>query len=126
MTVVLNEHVLVPKLHRVKVGYVSDQVTVRMLFGQTVADWQAKTDALGHAFGAIGVRITALKPGWVAIEVHHTDTLAAPIPLPAHRRAGHIDLEALPVGVTEMGDPWRVRLLGRHLLVAGATGAGKG
>ena len=32
----------------------------------------------------------------------------------------------MPVGITERGDPWRLRLLGSHLLVAGATGAGKG
>ena len=32
----------------------------------------------------------------------------------------------MAVGITERGDPWRLRLLGSHLLVAGATGAGKG
>ena len=37
-----------------------------------------------------------------------------------------IDLAAVPVGMTETGPSWRVPLLGHHLLVAGATGAGKG
>lgn len=36
------------------------------------------------------------------------------------------DLAAIRIGLTENGSPWLVRLIGRHLLVAGATGAGKG
>jgi S-DNA-T family DNA segregation ATPase FtsK/SpoIIIE len=36
------------------------------------------------------------------------------------------DLKALPVGRREDGLPWLVRLHGTHLLIAGATGAGKG
>jgi S-DNA-T family DNA segregation ATPase FtsK/SpoIIIE len=37
----------------------------------------------------------------------------------------HPDLRALPVGRREDGLPWLVRLHGTHLLIAGATGAGK-
>ncbi len=32
----------------------------------------------------------------------------------------------MPVGVVEDGAPWALPVLGTHLLVAGATGAGKG
>jgi S-DNA-T family DNA segregation ATPase FtsK/SpoIIIE len=35
------------------------------------------------------------------------------------------DLEALPVGLVETGRPFLLRLLGTHLLIVGATGAGK-
>jgi S-DNA-T family DNA segregation ATPase FtsK/SpoIIIE len=35
------------------------------------------------------------------------------------------NLEALPVGLVETGRPFTLRLLGTHLLIAGATGAGK-
>jgi len=35
------------------------------------------------------------------------------------------DLKALPVGRREDGLPWLVRLHGTHVLIAGATGAGK-
>jgi S-DNA-T family DNA segregation ATPase FtsK/SpoIIIE len=126
LTAVLNDKVIVPRLHRVRVGYVADAVVVRMLYGQTVGDWAERSDALAHAFGAIGVRVRAAKPGWVVIEVHHGDTLATPIPLPVVDAGQAIDLEAVPVGMTETGRPWRLRVLGRHILVAGATGAGKG
>lgn len=126
LTVVLNNHVSVPKLHRVQVGFASDAVTVRMLYGQSVEDWQRVSDALAHAFGARSVRVRQLKPGWAAIDVHHTDALASVVPLPSVPCCEGLGLDALTAGVTERGERWQVRIRGRHILVAGATGAGKG
>ena len=126
LTVVLNDQVSVPKLCRVRVGYVSDGVTVRMLYGQNIEDWQRVSDALGHAFGAVSVRVRALKPGWAVIDVHHSDALASVVPLPKVLCSEGIGVEALTAGVTERGDRWQVSVRGRHILVAGATGAGKG
>jgi S-DNA-T family DNA segregation ATPase FtsK/SpoIIIE len=60
----------------------------------------------------------------VLLEFVRADTLAEPfgaLPLPAGT-----DLAALPVGRQESGATWRLRLLGTHVLVAGATGSGKG
>ena len=37
-----------------------------------------------------------------------------------------VDLSVLPVGRTEGGGPWLLRLLGTQVLIAGATGSGKG
>jgi S-DNA-T family DNA segregation ATPase FtsK/SpoIIIE len=59
----------------------------------------------------------------VVLEFVRRDALAAVIPaLPVPDR---VDLGALPVGRREDGLPWLVRLHGTHLLIAGATGAGK-
>ena len=110
LTVVLNDHVAVPKLHRVKVGYASDAVTVRMLYGQSVEDWQRVSDALSHAFGAMSVRVRQLKPGWAVLEVHHTDALASVVGLPNIPCCKGTGVEGLTVGVTERGDRWRVRI----------------
>jgi len=126
LTVVLNDHVSVPKLHRVKVGYVSDAVTVRMLYGQSIEDWQRVSDALSHAFGAMSVRVRPLKPGWAVIDVHHSDVLASVLALPKVPCCEGTGVEALTIGVTDRGDRWQVRIGGRHILVAGATGSGKG
>ena len=57
------------------------------------------------------------------LEFVRRDALAALIP--AVPIPDHPDLEALPVGRREDGLPWLVRLHGTHVLVAGATGAGK-
>jgi DNA segregation ATPase FtsK/SpoIIIE, S-DNA-T family len=120
----LNGEVVIPVLRRVTVGYVRDHLTVRMLCGQTPGDWANQSEALAHAFGAQTCRIRQDKPGWVRIEVLHTDPLATPFVAPAP--AESTPLDRVPVGVAESGEAWTLRLLGRHILIAGATGAGKG
>ena len=58
------------------------------------------------------------------LELVRRDALAAVIPaLPIPATS---DLRALPVGRCEDGAPFTIRLHGTHLLIAGATGAGKG
>jgi S-DNA-T family DNA segregation ATPase FtsK/SpoIIIE len=74
----------------------------------------------------MSVRVRQLKPGWIVIEVHHSDALASVVPLPNVPCSEGTGVEALTAAVTERGDRWQVRIRGRHVLVAGATGAGKG
>ena len=60
----------------------------------------------------------------VVLELVRADTLADPIgALPI---TGEVDLAGLPVGRCEDGSPWRLRLAATHVLIAGATGSGKG
>jgi DNA segregation ATPase FtsK/SpoIIIE, S-DNA-T family len=66
-------------------------------------------------------------PGHVTLEFSRKDVLAeplAPIPIPAS--VEDVDLHAIPVGRTEGGERWTLKIRGSHLLVAGLTGAGKG
>ena len=68
--------------------------------------------------------MTCDKPGRVWLELHRKDVLAATVPpLPISEE---VSLAAVPVGVHEDGTSWRFRLSGTHVLIAGATGAGKG
>lgn len=126
LTAVLDDRVLVPGIGRIRSSVTSDVLPVRLLPGQTPQDWQARAGALANAFGADEVRIRPVAPGRIVLDVHHTDPLAKPVPLSAVGARRAVDLERLPVGQTENGDPWQLRLRGRHLLVAGSTGAGKG
>jgi S-DNA-T family DNA segregation ATPase FtsK/SpoIIIE len=64
------------------------------------------------------------RPGRIRLKFTRRDPLTEP--LAALEPADKPDLTGLPVGRTEDGSPWRLRLLGTQLLVAGATGAGKG
>ncbi|TDB96786.1 cell division protein FtsK [Actinomadura sp. 7K534] len=116
-----------PSLVRVRCGPTSDRVLVRMLKGQAPDAWERVTANLAHGFGASLVRVRdGDRPGRIWLEFIRRDALAEPIPALPVPEASEIDLSALPVGRCEDGSPWRLRLLGTHVLIAGATGAGKG
>ncbi|MGO2746520.1 FtsK/SpoIIIE domain-containing protein [Microbacterium sp.] len=124
LTTPLDGQPVIPRLRKIRIGYAADELLVQLIPGQTVADWAGQSDAFAHSFGANTVNVTAAGPGRVLITVHHADSLAEPIRVSAPSEL--VDLEAVPVGVTESGTPWLVRVIGRHLLIAGATGSGKG
>jgi S-DNA-T family DNA segregation ATPase FtsK/SpoIIIE len=95
-----------------------------MLPGQVPADWEREVEGIAHTFGAARGRVRVTGPSRISIELAHRDPLAAVVPalpIPAT-----VDLDAVAVGVVEDGTPWRVRVAGSHVLVAGVTGAGKG
>ena len=101
-----------------------DLVRVGLVTGQAPADFAERADNLAHAFGARLCRVRDVAPGTLLLELVRADTLADPIPaLPI---ADQVDLAALPVGRCENGSPWLLRLISTHILIAGATGSGKG
>jgi S-DNA-T family DNA segregation ATPase FtsK/SpoIIIE len=115
--------VLLPVLGKVASTRYTDRVAVRLVSGQSAADFADRADNLAHGFGAMLCRVRTARSGAVVLEFVRRDALAAivpALPIPAHP-----DLRALPVGRREDGLPWLVRLHGTHLLIAGATGAGK-
>jgi S-DNA-T family DNA segregation ATPase FtsK/SpoIIIE len=115
--------VILPVLGKVSATRHTDRVAVRLVSGQSPADVAKHADALAHGFGALLCRVRSAKSGRVVLEFVRRDALAAiipAIPIPASP-----DLRTLPVGRREDGLPWLVRLHGTHLLIAGATGAGK-
>ncbi len=118
------KRVLVPVLVGVRSSASVDLVTVKLATGQAPADFADRAANLAHAFGAQLCRVRELGPGMITLELVRADTLAEPIgalPYPQE-----VDLSALPIGVGETGQPWLLRLLGTHVLIAGATGSGKG
>jgi S-DNA-T family DNA segregation ATPase FtsK/SpoIIIE len=115
--------ILLPVLGKVSATRYVDRVLVRLVSGQSPADFARRADNLAHGFGALLCRVRSARSGWVLLEFVRRDALAAIIfalPVPAQ-----VDLRALPVGRREDGLPWLIRLHGTHVLVAGATGAGK-
>lgn len=122
---------LTPQLHQVRIGAAVDTLLVRLLVGQSVKTWQAQVDGLAAAFGAHHVSI---EPGPVdagrgrdiVIRIRHHDALGAPIALARPTADSPVRLANVPVGVTETGTTWTLPVAGSHILIAGATGAGKG
>jgi S-DNA-T family DNA segregation ATPase FtsK/SpoIIIE len=115
--------ILLPVLGKVTATKYTDRVHVRLVSGQSAADFAKCADNLAHGFRALLCRVRAAKSGAVVLEFVRRDALAALVPaLPVPDCP---DLTALPVGRREDGLPWLIRLHGTHVLVAGATGAGK-
>lgn len=114
----------VPRLVKITCDSWADRVTVRMLDGQAVKDWADRIENLSHGFGSESCRVSVAKAGLLVLTFPRHDPLATPIPalpvpdIPAVR--------PVEIGKQEDGSPWLLRLHGTHVLVAGATGAGKG
>jgi len=115
-----------PRLLSVRCTEGVDRVRVRMLPGQTLEDWARNGPRLAQTFGAVDCRVRTVRRSrhqlvlWFLVE----DPLTQPVkPFEA---AEPVNLAALPVALGEDGLVHRVRLLGAHVLVVGATGSGKG
>ncbi|ASR34377.1 cell division protein FtsK [Prauserella marina] len=116
-----------PKLGRVRAEGWRDRVRVRMVKGQAPEQWELHASGLAHAFKARSCRIRVLAPGRLELDLVHRDPLVRPVPAPAlASETASVDLRRVTVGRTETGKPWRLRLLGTHVLAVGVSGAGKG
>ncbi|MGC5026489.1 FtsK/SpoIIIE domain-containing protein [Tsukamurella sp. DT100] len=165
------DKVATPKLQQVRLGDSSDVLLVRMIRGQTVADFSKAADSLAGAFDAEQVRVESTSPQQLRIVVQRSQPLAAPITPDAEPRqpkprttstttsaaAGHANntprtsaaaagrgsaprqgdsggsvvrggskIGPITVGKNDSDGPWRLPLIGNHLLIGGVTGAGKG
>jgi S-DNA-T family DNA segregation ATPase FtsK/SpoIIIE len=114
---------LLPVLGKVSATRYTDRVHVRLVSGQSAADFADHAENLAHGFGALLCRVRTARSGAVVLVFIRRDALATlvpALPIPANP-----DLKVLPVGKREDGLPWLVKLHGTHVLIAGATGAGK-
>jgi DNA segregation ATPase FtsK/SpoIIIE, S-DNA-T family len=124
LTTVLAGTEYVPRLRRVVCTGCVDSTLVGLLAGQAPTDYEDQVEELAHTFRALSCRVRVDRPGRVWLDFTRTDPLT--IPTPALSVPDVPDFTALSLGVTADGSPWRLRLLGSHVLIAGATGSGKG
>jgi DNA segregation ATPase FtsK/SpoIIIE, S-DNA-T family len=115
-----------PRIRRIRAEGWRDRVSVRLLPGQCAGTYAACTEELANSFGARACRIRVGKPRRIWLDLIHTDPLAQPISVPALAQPGSgVDLARVLIGRTETGRPWILRLVDRHVLVAGVSDAGK-
>ncbi|MEU1725353.1 FtsK/SpoIIIE domain-containing protein [Nonomuraea sp. NPDC005692] len=120
----VNGRVYMPRLLRVTCDGWADRVIVGMLSGQAAKDWSDRTDNLAHGFGTTSCRVALVKGGRLLLTFPRSDPLAAPmpaLPIPDEPSVGPVE-----IGKQEDGRPLRLKVHGTHVLIAGATGAGKG
>src|SRR4051794_37464766 len=129
LAVTIDGREYLPRRVRVASTGTVDRVEVAMLPGQVVEDWTSVAPRLAQTFGAQECRVRTTRHRqclelWFLIRDPLTDPVQPLAPEPG--RGGAVDLTALPVALCEDGTTHRLRLLGTHVLVVGATGAGKG
>ncbi|MCF6470470.1 cell division protein FtsK [Nonomuraea sp. MG754425] len=113
-----------PRLDKVTCTAWADLVAVRMLKGQSVKDWADRLDHLAQGFGSASCRVALSRGGRLTLTFPRYDPLAERIPaLPAPDSP---TVGPVEIGKQEDGQPWLLKVHGTHVLVAGATGAGKG
>ncbi|MBV8540144.1 MAG: cell division protein FtsK [Pseudonocardiales bacterium] len=115
-----------PALRRVRADGWRDRVSVTLVHGQCAATYAAHAQELANSFDARSCRVRADRPRRIWLDLIHTDPFATPLTVPtlAEPGAGG-DLVRVLIGRTETGRLWVLRLLGRHILVAGVSDAGK-
>ncbi|PKW13145.1 FtsK/SpoIIIE domain-containing protein [Saccharopolyspora spinosa] len=121
---------LTPCVTRVKSTWSWDTVHVRMAKGQEPEDFEKVINRLANSFKARSTNVRHLKPGRIALDFQRRepfDDMFVPLPDLAESVEA-VDLRRLPIGRDEYGRDFTLDLLGRdlHILLGGATGAGKG
>ena len=102
-----------------------DRVRARMLAGQVVEDWGKVSDRLCQTFGAQDCRVRSVvgRPHEIEAWFLINDPLQQVVE--PREQEVPVNLAGLPVGLGEDGELYRLPLLGSHVLLVGATGAGK-
>ena len=120
--------ILCPRVLRVRAVTPSiDVLTVRLVRGQDLKTWTDRAKALAEALMAQRVAVSRRRPSVLTVVVERSLPFEDVIPAPdIPASADLVDLSRLDVGDTEYGSPFYLKLLGKHFLCSGASGAGKG
>jgi S-DNA-T family DNA segregation ATPase FtsK/SpoIIIE len=114
-----------PTLLKIKSTRSVDRVLVKMLAGQTLEDYESVADRLAQTFGAADCRARSVRRNRHLIELWLLIRDPLEEVVPPFAADPDALTKGIPVAVAEDGTVWRLVLHGLHVLIVGATGAGK-
>ncbi|MPY83503.1 MAG: cell division protein FtsK [Actinophytocola sp.] len=117
----------VPRILRVRsYSPTVDTIHVRIVPGQHARQFEGKLPELADALKVERVAVERIKPQVIGLVVERSEPFTEVIDAPEMAFDPEVvDLAALYLGEDEFGNDWRESLLGQHMFIAGATGAGK-
>jgi S-DNA-T family DNA segregation ATPase FtsK/SpoIIIE len=113
-----------PRLRRVRTQSHSVELTIRARAGQTLTELETGAERLATTFGALAHRVWPVSGSTVVVQLVMLDVLTRAVE--AGEPGPGAAAESVLLGRTQSGGGWRLRVRGRHTLVAGCSGAGKG
>ena len=113
-----------PRLRRVRTRAHSVELKVRARAGQTLAELETGAERVATTFGAVAHRVWPVSGSTVVVQLVMVDLLNHPTT--AVEPAPGVVAESVRLGRAQAGGHWQLALRGRHTLVAGCSGAGKG
>jgi S-DNA-T family DNA segregation ATPase FtsK/SpoIIIE len=118
--------ILRPRILKVRSTGCIDSVLLDLPLGVRFEHVLDAVPDLRHAAKARRVAVRELEPGRVWVDFFTADPLRktiVPVPHPTRLRVS--DLDGLVLGYCEDGTPWRIKVVGQHIIVFGVQGAGK-
>lgn len=118
-----DERHAIPRLLQVRASGNTLTIRVRAVVGQTLDDLDGAVEAIATAFEALSAESHRVSPGVLEIVLtmrellHEATTPSIP---------QELETQEVTLGRRSDGSPWRLELSGRHTLVVGRSGAGKG
>lgn len=113
-----------PRLRRVRTRAHSVELTIRARAGQTLTELETGAERLATTFDALAYRVWPVSGSTVVVQLVMRDVLTEAVE--AAEPEPRAVVESAQLGRSQSGRDWRLQLRGRHTLVAGCSGSGKG
>jgi S-DNA-T family DNA segregation ATPase FtsK/SpoIIIE len=113
-----------PRLRRVRTRAHSVELKIRARAGQTLPELETGAERLATTFGAVTHRVWPVSGATVVVELVMLDLLRSATT--AQEPEPRALAESVRLGRTQAGRDWGLQLRGRHTLVVGCSGSGKG
>ena len=112
-----------PRLHRPRTSGDTLTLAISARTGQTIEHLEAAAAAIGTAARAVSWRTRPGPPGVLVLDLVMCDVLTHPrVAVVPHA----VEVDTVEVGRRQDNTPWLLPIRGRHTLVVGCSGSGKG